>query len=77
MGLARNVTDKQATVFFEENMVDGKVYISSDPSNQWIRSLASRNGYSIKDFIELFGRGSKLDGTELTTDGPKSDMLRR
>lgn len=76
MGLARNVTDKQAMAFFEEKMVAGKVYISSGSSNHWICSLALRNEESIKEFIELFGRGSKLDGTELTTDGPKSDMLR-
>lgn len=48
-----------------------KLYISSDPKNQWIRSLASRNGYAIKDFIELYGFESKLDGTELTSDGAR------
>ena len=55
IGDARAVNDEQVIEFFEENLVDGKVYISSDPKNQWIRSLASRNGYAIKDFIELYG----------------------
>ena len=67
----RSVTDDQITAFFDENLVDGKVYLSSDPKNQWIRSLASRNGYSIKDFIALYGYESKMDGTELTTDGAR------
>lgn len=67
----RAVRDSQITAFFEKNLVDGKVYISSDPKNQWIRSLASRNGYSIKDFIELYGYESKMDGTELTTEGAR------
>lgn len=71
LGDQRSVNDEQIIAFFEENMVDGKVYLSSDPKNQWIRSLASRNGYTIKDFIELYGFESKLDGTELTTDGAR------
>lgn len=71
MGDARAVNDNQIVAFFQENLIDGKVYISSDPKNQWIRSLASRNGYAIKDFIELYGFESKLDGTELTSDGAK------
>lgn len=72
IGDSRSVTDDQITTFFEKNMVEGKVYISSDPKNQWIRSLASRNGYSIKDFIELFGYESQLDGTDLTMDGARA-----
>lgn len=71
IGDARAVTDKQIIALFEENLIDGKVYISSDPKNQWIRSLAFRNGYSIKDFIELYGYESRLDGTELTTEGAR------
>ena len=67
----RSVTDEQIVAFMKENMVDGKVYISSDPKNQWIRSIASRNGYTIKSFIELYGFESRLDGSELTTDGAK------
>lgn len=67
----RSVTDEQIVSFMQRNMVDGRVYISSDPKNQWIRSIASRNGYAIKDFIELYGFKSKLDGAELTTDGAK------
>lgn len=71
LGDQRNVSDEQIISFFEKNFVDGKVYLSSDPKNHWIRSLASRNGYSIKEFIELYGYESKLDGTELTTDGAR------
>lgn len=67
----RNVTDDQITAFFDKNIVDGKVYISSDPKNQWIRSLAFRNGYTIKDFIKLYGYESGMDGMELTADGAK------
>lgn len=71
IGDYRGVTDDKIIAYFEENLVDGKVYISSEKKNQWIRSLASRNGYAIKDFIELFGYESKMDGTELTNDGAK------
>ena len=67
----RSVTDEQIIAFLHENLLDGKVYISSDPKNQWIRSIASRNGYTIKNFIELFGFESRLDGSELTTDAAK------
>ena len=56
----KNITDNKITEFFEENMVDGKVYISSDSSNQWIRSYASRNGYTLKAFIELYGYESAM-----------------
>lgn len=67
----RSVTDEQIIAFMQENMVDRKVYVSSDPKNQWIRSIASRNGYTTKSFIELYGFESRLDGSELTTDGAK------
>lgn len=67
----RSVTDEQIIAFMQENMVDGKVYISSDPKNQWVRSIASRNGYTIKSFIELYGYESRLDGSELTSDAAK------
>ena len=71
IGDARAVNDDQIIAFFEDNLIDGKVYISSDPKNQWIRSLASRNGYAIKDFIKLYGYESRLDGKELTTEGAR------
>ena len=71
VGDPRSVTDDQITAYFDKNLVDGKVYISSDSKNQWIRSLAYRNGYSIKDFIELFGYESIMDGKELTSDGAR------
>ncbi len=56
----KNITDDQIIEFFEANIVDGKVYISSDSSNQWIRSYASRNGYTLKAFIELYGYESAM-----------------
>ncbi|MCI8550151.1 MAG: hypothetical protein HFI68_06120 [Lachnospiraceae bacterium] len=70
-GDARAINDDRIEAFFQENLKDGKVYISSDPKNQWIRSLASRNGYTMKEFVELYGFESKLDGTELTSDGAR------
>ena len=76
----RSVTDEQIIAFMLENMVDGKVYISSDPKNQWVRSIASRNGYTIKSFIELYGYESRLDGFELTSDAARErhrEELRR
>lgn len=68
LGDSRSVTDDQIIAFMEENMIDGKVYISSDPRNQWIRSLASRNGYTILDFIKLYGYESRMEGSELTPE---------
>lgn len=67
----RNITDDQIVAFLKGNMVDGKVYISSDPKNQWFRSIASRNGFTIKALIELYGFEQRFDGLELTTDGAK------
>ena len=54
------ITDDQIIEFFDANMVDGKVYISSDSSNQWIRSYSSRNGYTLKAFIEFYGYESAM-----------------
>lgn len=47
--------DRRFIEFFENNMIDGEVYISSDPANQWIKNFASRSGFSIDEFVELFG----------------------
>lgn len=66
-----SITDEQIISFMQENLIDGKVYISSDPKNHWIRAIASRNGYSIKNLIELYGFESRLDRLEFTTDGTK------
>ena len=63
--------DEEIIAFLRDSMVNGKVYLSSAPRNQWIRSLASRNGYSVKDFIELYGFEPALDGTELTAEGAR------
>ena len=56
----KSITDDQIIEFFEANMVNGKVYISSDSSNHWIRSYASRNGYTLKAFIEFYGYETAL-----------------
>lgn len=58
----KTITDNQIINFFEANLVNGKVYISSSSKNQWIRSYASRNNYTLRDFIEFFGYESA--GTE-------------
>lgn len=47
--------DRRFIEFFEDNMIDGEVYISSDQSNQWIRTFAGRNGMSIDEFVEFYG----------------------
>lgn len=51
----RNTTDEKIIEFFEANTIEGRVYISSDTENIWIRSYASRNGYTIKEFVEFYG----------------------
>ena len=61
---ARMTTDSQITAFMEENLYDGKVYISSGPKNQWIRSYASRNGYSLRDLISFYGYESAPAGSD-------------
>lgn len=49
-------TDSDFINFFEENLIDGEVYISSSPKNQWIRGYASRKAkMSIEEFVEFFG----------------------
>lgn len=64
----KNITDEQIIAFFEDNLFEGKVYISSDASNQWIRSYAYRNGYTLKSFVELYGyETTSVDGHDKTT----------
>lgn len=55
MGERRMITDDQIIAFLEKNKRDGFVCISSDKENQWIRSLASRNGYSLRELTALYG----------------------
>ena len=70
------VTDEKICQFFDEHLnEDGKVYISSNPSNQWIKSYASRKGYSISEFIEFYGYQTALEGDLLTTEGAKRRHL--
>lgn len=72
----RSVTDDQIIEFMKKNMTDGKVYISSDPKNQWIRSIASRNRYSIKDFIALYGFESWLGNRAALISNKTKDQHR-
>ena len=39
---SKDNTDEDFINFFEDNLIDGEVYISSSPENQWIRGYASR-----------------------------------
>lgn len=62
LGYSGYVTDKDVNIdsrfieFFENNLVDGEVYISSDASNQWIKNFISREAkMSIDKFVELYG----------------------
>lgn len=53
---SKDNTDEDFINFFEDNLIDGEVYISSSPENQWIRGYASRAAkMSIDQFVEFFG----------------------
>lgn len=67
----RATTDEEIVEYLRQNLVDGKVYLSSDPKHQWIRSIASRHGYSIAELIELYGFQPMHDGEHLTTEGAR------
>ena len=56
----KNITDDQITKYFDSNIINGKVYISSDSSNQWIRNYASRSGYTLKNLIKFYGYNSAV-----------------
>ena len=72
------ITDVEIRNFFDEHLnEDGKVYISSDPSNQWIKSYACRKGYGIADFIAFYGYQSALAGDGLTAEGARKRHLER
>lgn len=47
--------DSNIINFLEEHLVDGVVFLSSAPENQWIRAYASRCHMPIEDFISFFG----------------------
>lgn len=70
------ITDEKICQFFDEHLNDdGKVYISADSSNQWIRSYASRKGYRISEFIEFYGYQTALARDMLTAEGAKKRHL--
>jgi hypothetical protein len=70
------ITDEKICRFFDEHLNEnGKVYISADPSNQWIKSYASRKGYRISEFIEFYGYQSALAGDMLTAEGARKRHL--
>lgn len=47
--------DSNIKKFLDEHSIDGVVYLSSAPENQWIRTYASRCDMSIDDFVSFFG----------------------
>ena len=54
--------DSKIINFLEEHIIDGLVYLSSSPENQWIRNYASRCGMSLEDFLDYYGyKKSKYD----------------
>lgn len=55
LGNPKTITDEQVMEYFDNNLKEGKVYVSSDPKNQWIRSLAHRSGLGFHGFIRFFG----------------------
>lgn len=62
-------TDEEIEYFLNSHrQVNGRVYISSDPSNQWIRLLASRNYFGINEFIEFYGYQSGTPGQGSTAE---------
>ena len=76
LGDFREVDDERVIKFLESNLENGQVYISSDSKNQWIRSLASRNNYSISDLIRLFGYEPRYDGLELSTEAARTRHIK-
>ena len=48
-------TDKDFIKVIEEYSKNGKVYFPMNRELAWLRSFISRNGYSVKEFVELFG----------------------
>lgn len=54
--------DSKIISFLDEHVVDGLVYLSSAPENQWFRNYVSRCRMSIDEFINFFGyKKSKYD----------------
>ena len=47
--------DSNIINFLEDHLVDGVVYLSSAPENQWIKAYASRCNMRIDEFVSFFG----------------------
>lgn len=47
--------DRKIIKFLKANQVGDQVYISNHPSNQWIRSIASRRNVSLNQLASLYG----------------------
>lgn len=73
---SNSVRDDTIISYFRDNLIDGKVYLSSDSKNQWIRSLASRNGYSLKGFIELYGFEAANRDVDLSSEAAKERHIK-
>lgn len=60
----KHKSDLEIIKFLEDNLLEeNKVYISSEKRNQWIRSLASRKGFTLEKFVELYGYEKADRGT--------------
>jgi len=62
-------TDDKIIRFFEENIIDGKVYISSE--EKWIRRYLSRQKMSVEEFINFFGYEQRINRDKKIKKGEK------
>ena len=68
------ITDERIVQFLESHLVNGEVFISSEPSNSWIRKFANKNGYSIDELIEFYGYKSarNISGNDYSSQRDES-----
>ena len=48
-------SDERIVQFLKRNVVNDKIYLSSHPANQWIRTLAHRRNLKLSELVELYG----------------------
>ena len=74
-------TDDKIVKFFDENLIDGKVYISSE--EHWLYTCASRSEMSIEEFVNFFGyekynnRNKKIKGNKNKDKNKDKDNTQR
>ncbi len=49
------VTDDRIIEHLNKNCINGKIKYYPDQSDAWIKSFMSRNGYTTKEFLRLYG----------------------